>query len=159
MAQQNLKTRRTRKQKRLMVIFGLGLVLAVGVGAILFGLRSKITYFYTPTELIEKQVAAGSPFRLGGLVMIDSLIKNDKTVSFTVTDGETDLKVTYVGILPDLFREGQGVVAQGQLNDQGLFEATNVLAKHDETYMPRELTNALKEQGTWQGGDTEEAAQ
>lgn len=155
MAQQN---RKTRKQKRLMVILGLGLVLAVGVGAILFGLRSKITYFYTPTDIIEKNVATGQSFRLGGLVQIDSLTKQDKTVTFTVTDGETDLVVTYVGILPDLFREGQGVVAQGQLIAPGQFQASNVLAKHDETYMPRELTEALKEQGTWQGdADTEEA--
>lgn len=156
MAQQN---RKTRKQKRLMVIFGLGLVLAIGVGAILFGLRSKITYFYTPTDIVEKNVATGQSFRLGGLVKVDSLSKKDKTVSFTVTDGTTDLEVTYVGILPDLFREGQGVVAQGQLTAPGFFEASNVLAKHDETYMPRELTQALKEQGTWQGdADTEEAA-
>lgn len=156
MAQQN---RKTRKQKRLMVILGLGLVLAIGVGAILFGLRSKITYFYTPTDIIEKNVATGQSFRLGGLVQIDSLTKQDKTVTFTVTDGETDLEVSYVGILPDLFREGQGVVAEGQLTAPGHFQASNVLAKHDETYMPRELTDALKEQGTWQGdADTEELA-
>lgn len=148
MAEQN---RRTRKQKRLMVIAGLGIVLAIGIGAILYGLRSNITYFYSPTDLVEKQIGTDKSFRLGGLVKVESLVKDGEKISFTVTDGATDIGVSYIGILPDLFREGQGVIAQGRLNAQGTFDASNVLAKHDETYMPREITEALKEQGTWQG--------
>lgn len=153
MATQN---RRTRKQKRLMLIAGLGIVLAIGVGAILYGLRSKITYFYSPTDLVEKHIGTDRAFRLGGLVKVESLFKDGENISFIVTDGETDIKVSYIGILPDLFREGQGVIAQGRLNDKGTFDAANVLAKHDETYMPREISEALKEQGNWKGeADTE----
>lgn len=145
--------RRTRKQKRLMIIFGLGAVLAIGVGTILYALRSNFTYFYSPSEVVEQRVSADKSFRLGGLVKIDTLVKDGEKVSFIVTDGETDLNVTYVGILPDLFREGQGVIAEGSLDTSGTFAASNVLAKHDETYMPRDVADKLKEQDYWKGDE------
>lgn len=139
----------TRKQKRLSVIAGLGLVLVLAVGLILFALRDQIVFFYSPSEIHEKAVAAGVPVRLGGLVKVNSCSKAGDTTSFVVTDGTTDLKVAYAGILPDLFRSGQGVVAEGAMTVDGGFKATNILAKHDEKYMPKEVVDELKKRGEW----------
>ena len=140
----------TRKQKRLGVIAGLGAVLAVALGLILFALREQIVFFYSPTEIHEKAVAAGTPIRLGGLVKDGSWIKAGQENDFTVTDGKTELVAHYSGILPDLFKEGQGVVVEGAMATDGTFAATNVLAKHDENYMPKEVVEALKANGEWQ---------
>ena len=144
----------TRKQRRLSVIAGLGVVLAAAVGLILFALRDQIVFFYSPTEIHEKAVATGTPVRLGGLVKQGSWKKTGDQNDFVVTDGTTEMTTHFTGILPDLFREGQGVVVEGAMAGDGSFAATNVLAKHDEKYMPRELVDELKAKGEWQrGGD------
>ena len=141
----------SRKQKRMMLIGAAGAVLCAAVGLILFALQSQITFFMSPSEIAEKGVAPGQRIRLGGLVLDGSVERKDNAhVSFVVTDGGAEIKVAYAGILPDLFREGQGVVTEGALNPDGSFVADTVLAKHDENYMPREVADALKEQGHWQ---------
>jgi cytochrome c-type biogenesis protein CcmE len=107
-------------------------------------------FFSTPAMVAEKHIQAGKRFRLGGLVEKGSLVRGDNlAVSFKVSDGDATLPVTYKGILPDLFREGQGVVAEGALDSSGVFKADTVLAKHDETYMPKDVADALKKQGHW----------
>ena len=140
----------TRKQKRLAVIGGLGAVLALATTLILFALRDQIVFFYSPTEIQTKAVAVGVPIRLGGLVKEGTWVRDGESNDFTVTDGATELTTHYQGILPDLFREGQGVVVEGALTAAGTFAATNVLAKHDENYMPKEVVEALKANGEWQ---------
>ena len=140
----------TRKQKRLSIIAGLGVVLALAVTLILVALRDQIVFFYSPTEIHEKAVAAGTPIRLGGLVKEGSWVKTGEVNEFIVTDGSSELTASYSGILPDLFTEGQGVVVEGAMTDTGSFAATNVLAKHDENYMPKEVVEALKANGEWQ---------
>jgi len=140
----------TRKQRRLSVIAGLGAVVIVAFGLILFALRDQIVFFYSPSEIHEKSVAAGTPIRLGGLVKAGSWKKSGDRNDFVVTDGTTDMAAHYTGILPDLFREGQGVVIEGAVATDGSFAATNVLAKHDEKYMPKELVDELKAKGEWQ---------
>lgn len=141
----------TRKQKRLSVILGLGLVLALAATLIFTALRDQIVFFYSPSEIAEKAVQPGTPIRLGGLVMEDSWVQEGQDNTFVVHDGQTQMTAHYTGILPDLFREGQGVVAEGSLQVDGTFLATNVLARHDENYMPREVADTLREQGVWQG--------
>jgi cytochrome c-type biogenesis protein CcmE len=142
----------TRKGKRLALIGGALLVLGAAVGLVLFALRDNIVFFYTPSELAQKHVASGTRVRIGGLVKEGSVVKNSgRDVSFIVTDRTKDLRVTYIGLLPDLFREGQGVVADGTITPDGAFRADSVLAKHDERYMPRDVAEALKKQGVWQG--------
>ena len=107
-------------------------------------------FFNSPTDLVEKHVAPGTRVRLGGLVAPGSLVRGDNlNVRFEVTDGNRNVAVTYQGILPDLFREGQGVVTEGALAPDGVFKADNVLAKHDENYMPKEVADALKKSGHW----------
>ena len=139
----------SRKQKRLGVIAGLGVVLSIASALIFTALRDQIVFFYTPSEILEKNVAAGQSVRLGGLVKEGSWEKNGETNAFVVTDGQNDLSAVYVGILPDLFREGQGVIAEGILTQNGTFDANNVLAKHDENYIPAELADELKQRGEW----------
>jgi cytochrome c-type biogenesis protein CcmE len=140
----------TRKQKRLAVIGGLGAVLVLSTTLILFALRDQIVFFYSPTEIQTKAVAAGTPVRLGGLVKNGSWVKAGESNDFVVTDGTTEMATHYNGILPDLFKEGQGVVVEGAVTTAGTFAATNVLAKHDENYMPKELVEELKKRGEWQ---------
>jgi len=140
----------TRKQKRLAIIAGLGAVLAVAATLIFVALRDQIVFFYSPSEILEKQVAAGTPVRLGGLVKENSCSKVGETTDFVVTDGQTEMTVAYVGLLPDLFRSNQGVVVEGAMNADGSFRASNVLAKHDENYMPKEVVESLKARGEWQ---------
>jgi cytochrome c-type biogenesis protein CcmE len=146
----------TRKQKRMTVIAtGMG-ILAVAVGLVLFALEDTIVFFYGPSEVAAKTIGPGQRFRLGGLVAEGSVVRGEgKTVRFVVTDMKTTLPVTYTGILPDLFREGQGVVAEGRLDASGTFEADSVLAKHDENYMPPEVAKVLKEQGEWKPAKTQ----
>jgi cytochrome c-type biogenesis protein CcmE len=142
----------TRKGKRLTLIFGALAVLGLAAGLIMFALRDNIVFFYTPTQLAEKHPAPGARLRIGGLVKQGSLVKGEgRDVSFVITDNENELATTYTGLLPDLFREGQGVVADGVLASDGKFRADSVLAKHDERYMPRDVAEALKKQGVWQG--------
>jgi|TARA_A100001391_G_scaffold179354_2_gene144319 cytochrome c-type biogenesis protein CcmE len=140
-----------RKQKRLGVIAGLGVILALAAGLILTALRDQIVFFYSPTEIAEAGVSPGTPIRLGGLVLEGSWQQDGENNVFVVHDGAGEMTARYTGILPDLFREGQGVVAEGSVQADGSFLATNVLAKHDETYMPREVADSLREQGVWQG--------
>ncbi len=143
----------TRKQRRLTIIATCGAVLTVALGLVLFAMRDTIVFFHSPSEVSEKNVQPGTRFRLGGLVKEGSILRTDgQTVYFSVTDGAREVKATYTGILPDLFREGQGVVAEGKLDSGGIFRADTVLARHDENYMPREVADALKKQGHWQNG-------
>lgn len=147
------KRRLTRKQRRLVLIAAAGAVLCFAAGLVLFAMRDTIVFFYGPTEIVEKGVASGTRMRLGGLVEAGSVRRGaDQRVSFAVTDGKTSMTVSYHGLLPDLFREGQGVVTEGVFEGAGRFKADSVLAKHDETYMPREVADTLKKQGHWQPG-------
>ena len=140
----------TRKQRRLTMIGGALAILAVAAGLVLNAMRDSIVFFSTPSMAAEKQIPVGKRFRLGGLVQPGSLQRGDNlVVNFAIADGSTNLPVTFKGILPDLFREGQGVVAEGALDASGTFRADPVLAKHDETYMPKEVADALKKQGHW----------
>ena len=144
----------TRKQRRAILIGTCLGVLALAVGLVLMALRDSIVFFYTPTEVAERHLETGQRFRLGGLVENGSLKRGEgTTVSFVVTDKRATLPVTYTGVLPDLFREGQGVVAEGMLTSEGVFHADSVLAKHDEKYMPPEVAKKLKEQGVWRGDE------
>lgn len=145
--------RMSRKQRRLMLIAAAGAVLCVAAGLVLFAMRDTIVFFYGPTEITEKGLQPGTRMRLGGLVENGSVERGPgQRVSFAVTDGKSTVRVAYEGLLPDLFREGQGVVTEGVLEGAGRFKADSVLAKHDETYMPREVADALKKQGHWQPG-------
>ena len=140
----------TRKQRRavLIVLSVCGLALAVLLVAV--ALRDTIVFFLTPREVVEKAIPAGKRIRLGGLVAEGSLKRGaGMQVEFAITDKVKTIPVSYTGILPDLFREGQGVVAEGKLNGAGHFIADTVLAKHDENYMPPEVAKALKAQGVW----------
>ena len=140
----------TRKQRRLVLIGGALGVLAVAVALMLGALRGSIVFFNSPSDVAEKHVAPGARIRLGGLVKSGSLVRGDNLkIRFEVTDGNRELPVTYQGVLPDLFREGQGVVAEGALSADGVFNADTILAKHDETYMPKEVAEALKKSGHW----------
>jgi cytochrome c-type biogenesis protein CcmE len=143
----------SRKQRRLTLIAAAGLVLCVAAGLVLVAMRDTIVFFYGPTEIVEKGLAPGTRMRLGGLVEAGSIARGPgQRVTFVVTDGKTTVSVGYDGLLPDLFREGQGVVTEGVFEGAGRFRADSVLAKHDETYMPREVADALKKQGHWQPG-------
>jgi len=140
----------TRKQRRFAMIAGGVGVLTVAVLLVLFAMRDAIVFFNSPTDVVEKHVAPGARIRLGGLVVQGSVVRSDNlAVRFDLTDGNQSIPVAYQGILPDLFREGQGIVAEGALDGGGVFRADNVLAKHDETYMPKEVADALKKQGHW----------
>lgn len=149
----------TRKTRRAALI-GLSLsVLALAVALVLIALRELIVFFYSPSEVAQKEVSVGKRFRLGGLVEDGSVERGQgTTVRFAITDKRSVLPVTYTGILPDLFREGQGVIAEGMLQTDGVFHADSVLAKHDENYMPPEVAKKLKEQGMWRGDGQDAAA-
>jgi cytochrome c-type biogenesis protein CcmE len=140
----------TRRQRRLTLIGGALVVLALSVGLVLFALEDSIVFFNSPTDLLEKHIKPGQRMRIGGLVKEGSVLRGDNlAVRFDVTDGTSTITVAYQGLLPDLFRDGQGVVAEGALDAHGTFRADSVLAKHDETYMPKEVAEALKKQGHW----------
>jgi cytochrome c-type biogenesis protein CcmE len=140
----------TRKRRRLVLIGGGLGVLAIAVALVLGALRDTIVFFNSPSDVADKHVAPGARIRLGGLVQPGSLVRGDNLkIRFEVTDGKSKLPVTYQGVLPDLFREGQGVVAEGSLDAGGVFNADTILAKHDETYMPKEVADALKKSGHW----------
>ena len=149
----------TRKQRRLILIGSSLGVLAVAVGLVLSAMRSSIVFFQSPSDVMEHQLAPGTRIRIGGLVKTGSVERGDNLrIRFEVTDGKHDIPVRYQGIVPDLFREGQGVVAEGKLEPGGTFVADTVLAKHDERYMPKEVVDALKKSGRWQEGAATGAA-
>lgn len=136
-----------RKKQRIyaiiLVLIGVGIATALTLTA----LREQVTFFYAPSDILgaeARPVPEGRPFRLGGLVAIDSVDREGQILHFTVTDNAYDIAVTYDGIVPDLFREGQGVVAMGELDENGVFVANKLLAKHDENYMPPEVKKALE---------------
>ena len=139
------------RHKKLIIIAlalaGIGIITAL----ILNAFNSNLVFFFTPTQVANKEAPTGRAFRIGGLVEMGSLKRDADgvTAHFVVTDTVKTMPVTYKGILPDLFREGQGVVAEGALGANGVVKADNVLAKHDERYMPREVADALKKQGVW----------
>ncbi len=141
-----------RKRLRLYLVLASLTVLGVAVALVLRALDSELVYFLSPSEIATKPPAAGQQIRVGGLVESGSVDKSggDGVIVFTVTDLAAQVKVSYRGILPDLFREGQGVVVEGAFDEGGNFVAAEVLAKHDETYMPPEVAKALKESGRWQ---------
>jgi cytochrome c-type biogenesis protein CcmE len=148
----------TRKQRRLVLVGASLSVLAIAAALVLSALRDSIVFFSSPTDIAEKHLAPGTRMRIGGLVKPGSLERgNNLQVRFAVTDGKTDIAVHYRGIVPDLFREGQGVVAEGKLEPGGMFAADTILAKHDERYMPREVVDALKKSGRWQEGEAKSA--
>ena len=132
-----------RHKRMVLIAAGLG---AVGLAAalVLNALRSNIAFFFTPSQIAAHEAPAGRSLRIGGLVEVGSVKREGVTVRFTVTDTAQSIPVVYTGILPDLFKEGKGVVAQGELDGQGVFQASEVLAKHDENYMPPEAAEALK---------------
>jgi cytochrome c-type biogenesis protein CcmE len=141
----------TRKQRRLTLIGLAGAVLAVAAALVLYALTDRITFFSSPSDLAANPAAAGTRIRLGGLVKDGSIVKGeDGNVSFVVTDGVATVPVSYQGILPDLFQEGQGVVAEGVVTADHSVSADTVLARHDERYMPKEVVDALKKAGRWQ---------
>ena len=141
----------TPKQRRLIAIAIIAALLAGAVTLVLGALRENIVFFYTPSEIPAD--IEGRPVRLGGLVKDGSVRIDGLESSFIVTDGEAEIAVSFDGALPSLFREGQGVVAEGRITNGALI-ASNVLAKHDETYMPREVADSLRDKGVWQGGDS-----
>jgi cytochrome c-type biogenesis protein CcmE len=140
----------TRKKRRVALI-GVALgVLSLAVALVLVTLGDSIVFFNSPTDVVENHVKPGARIRVGGLVKEGSVQRGDNlAVRFEVTDGRSTVPVAYQGLLPDLFREGQGIVAEGALDATGTFRANSVLAKHDETYMPKEVAEALKKQGHW----------
>jgi len=142
---------RMRKKQRLYIVLLAMLLLGGASALVLTAMSDSLVYFYGPTELMtRKDVTPDRRLRIGGLVETGSVEKDGKTVRFRVTDTANTLRVVYTGLLPDLFREGQGVVAEGRLGLDGVFQASEVLAKHDENYMPKEVQDALKDQGHWQ---------
>ena len=147
----------TRKQRRLTLIAIAVGVLGLALGLVLNAMRDTIVFFHVPADISAKGVQPGTRFRLGGLVKEGSIRRDGQSITFEVMDARSVVAVRYQGIVPDLFREGQGVVAEGMLDASGVFTADTVLARHDETYMPREVADALKEQGHWQGSEKAQA--
>jgi len=143
------------KRRRLyFVVVGMAL-LGVAAGLVLYAMNDSLVFFYSPSDLVTKEIPPGRTLRLGGLVETGSVQRDGgATVRFRVTDLAKAVPVVYTGILPDLFREGQGVVTMGTIGSDGVFVADEVLAKHDENYMPKEVVDALKKSGQWQEGTT-----
>lgn len=136
-----------QRKKRLLLIIAMVIGLGIAVGLLTYSLRQNINLFATPTQIANGEISSGTTIRAGGLVVAGSVERStqDLTVRFKVTDGAAEVTVQYEGILPDLFREGQGIVALGQLDESGVFQASEVLAKHDENYMPPEVKDALEQ--------------
>ncbi len=145
----------TRKRRRLIFVLTGMATLTVAVGLVLAAIQDSLVFFYSPSEVMAKEIPPERRFRVGGLVEADSVTTSGLVTRFRVTDLASTVEVTYVGILPALFREGQGVVAEGFLDSDGLFVAAEVLAKHDENYMPPEVAEALKKSGRWKEAGTE----
>ncbi|WP_395700826.1 cytochrome c maturation protein CcmE [Aquabacterium sp.] len=132
------------RHKRAAIVVGVLALVGVAVGLVLNAFNSNLVFFYTPTQIAAKEAPSGRTFRIGGLVQSGSVVREGVTVRFTVTDTAQSVPVRYDGVLPDLFKEGKGVVAQGQLGPDGVFTAREVLAKHDENYMPPEAADAVQ---------------
>lgn len=148
----------TRKRRRLYFVFAAVAVLGLAATLVLMSFEDSLVFFRSPSDLAEKPMPAGRNFRLGGLVAEGSVVKDGVEIRFVVTDMAENIPVRFRGLVPDLFREGQGVVAEGQLDEQGVFVASNVLAKHDENYMPPEVAESLKKAGHWEPKTEDEAA-
>lgn len=148
----------TRKGQRFLLI-GLAMsVLAIATGLVLFAMRDSIAFFSSPTDLYSQPANENQRIRLGGLVADGTVVRGvGDTVTFGVTDTNATIDVAYTGILPDLFREGQGVVTEGYMTPAGIFRADTVLARHDENYMPAEVADSLRAQGVWQGDEPEQS--
>ena len=143
-----------KKKRRVQVIVLAFVALAVSTGLIGYALRDGINYFRAPSQVVEEPPQASEVFRLGGLVEEGTLVRGQgETVRFSVTDGGASIPVTFTGVLPDLFEENQGMIGTGRYIN-GVFEASEILAKHDETYMPKEVVDALKEQGVYQAPES-----
>jgi cytochrome c-type biogenesis protein CcmE len=144
----------TRKRRRLYILIAGVVALGIATALVLTAFNDNLVFFYSPSDLAAKHVPVGRALRIGGLVEDHSVTRANegRTILFRVTDGNNAVPVTYTGVLPDLFREGQGVVAEGKLETDGVFHAASVLAKHDEKYMPPEVAEALKRSGHWQEG-------
>jgi cytochrome c-type biogenesis protein CcmE len=147
----------TRKKRRLYAVLAGMTVLGIAAALVLTAFEDNLVFFFSPTEMQTKQLAEGQVIRVGGLVEMESVERLDDglTVSFVLTDTANTLPVRFTGVLPDLFREGQGVVAEGSMGADGVFVARDILAKHDENYMPREVADAIKDAGHWQAEDGE----
>ena len=146
-----------KKRRRVQIIVLAFVALALSTGLIGYAMRDGINLFRSPTQILETPPGENEVFRIGGLVVMDSLVRGEgETITFLVTDGTSEVPVHYTGILPDLFGEGQGMVGQGRYVG-GIFEASEILAKHDESYMPKEVIEALKEQGVYVAPDGSEA--
>ncbi len=145
----------TRKRRRIYIILAGVLLFGSAAALVLTAFEDAVIYFHSPSDVIAKPPPPGRGIRLGGLVEEESVQRQDDglTVTFRITDLSESVPVTYRGILPDLFREGQGVVTEGTLGNDGIFTAREVLAKHDENYMPREVADALKKSGQWKPAD------
>lgn len=149
----------TRKQQRLGLLALCMILLTSATTLVLTAFSDNLVFFYSPSDLKTRTIPLAQRVRIGGLVEDRSVQRGaDKRVAFRITDGKTNIAVVYQGILPDLFREGQGVVAEGKLTTDGVFEASAILAKHDERYIPREVVEALKKSGHWQEGAATQAA-
>jgi len=149
----------TRKQRRLVLIGGSLGVLAIAVALMLNAFRDSIVFFNSPSDVVEKHIEPGTRIRLGGMVKEGSVVRSGGLrLRFEVSDGKAEIPVVYQGVVPDLFREGQGVVAEGTIDPAGTFEADTILAKHDATYMPKEVVDALKKSGHWKDEYEERAS-
>jgi len=146
---------RLRKRQRLLLVAAAAVLLGGATGLVLLALSDSIAFFVTPSDIAAHKVDVDRRFRLGGLVVPGSVERSgeDGAVAFALTDQAHEVRVRYRGLLPDLFREGQGIVAQGRLAGDGVFMADEVLAKHDENYMPPEVAQALKQAGVWRAGE------
>lgn len=147
-----------RKRRRFAMLALVGIVLVAATALILNAFTDTLVFFRTPTEIAERSDPPGTRMRLGGLVKQGSVVHEGTTVRFVVTDNKVDQSVTYTGMLPDLFREGQGVVTEGSVAPDGVFKADGVLAKHDENYMPKDVADKLKAQGAWRGDEAKAPA-
>lgn len=139
----------TRKRRRLYIVLAGMVTLGVATALMLSAFRGDLVFFYGPTALIKDHIPPGRRVRIGGLVAMHSVVRDGDHVTFVVTDKRTSVKVAYHGLLPDLFRQGQGVVVEGALRPDGVFAARQVLAKHDARYMPPDVVAALKKAGEW----------
>ena len=148
----------TRKRRRLLAVLAGLAMLGIATTLVLLAFNDNLVFFYSPSDIKTKHVAEGRRIRIGGLVAAGSVTHDGKTIAFRITDGENAVPVTYSGVVPDLFREGQGVVAEGVLDGGGGFKADSVLAKHDENYMPRDVAKALDEKGVKLGSGAHPAA-
>jgi cytochrome c-type biogenesis protein CcmE len=148
----------TRRGRRLVMVAAALGVVGAAVGLALYALSDNIVFFYSPSELAARNVPMGAHLRIGGLVVAGSVVRlGEDQLAFSITDGSKQVSVSYEGTPPDLFREGQGVVAEGILEAPAVFRAETILAKHDERYMPREVVDSLKKQGRWREGQTARA--